>query len=264
MLNNDRDEAALPQPLISLTSDCRWRRITIGMSASRTYRLSRGQEASYLKVQSMEAGGCLLDEKDRIQWLQGKLPVPELLYYDRDESNEYLLLSEVAGLIASDKAHEAMLPQLMAQLAVGLKAVHAVDITDCPFDRTLGKVLEEARQRTEQGLVDEDDFDEERQGMSAAAIYQQLLENRPQAEELVFTHGDYCLPNIILHKGKVSGLIDWGRAGIADKYQDLALAVRSIAHNFGEGHVSAFLEAYGLQEADKAKLEYYKLLDEFF
>lgn len=264
MPNNEKDEAALPQPLIAMTNHCQWQRITIGMSASRTYRLSRGQEASYLKVQSLESDDCLLDERDRIRWLQGKLPVPEVLYYDRDESNEYLLLSEVAGLNASDKAYETMLPQLMEQLAVGIKAVHAVDVTDCPFNRTLGKVLEEARRRTEQGLVDEEDFDEERQGLGAAALYQQLLDSRPQEEELVFTHGDYCLPNIILDNGKFSGLIDWGRAGIADKYQDLALAVRSIAHNFGERHVSAFLEAYGLHEADKAKLEYYKLLDEFF
>ncbi|MGO4538594.1 APH(3') family aminoglycoside O-phosphotransferase [Paenibacillus sp. 2TAB19] len=264
MSEKDRGETVLPRPLLSMTGDCQWQRITLGMSASRTYRLSGERETSYLKVQSLVPYDCLSDERDRIVWLQGKLPVPEVLFYDRDESHEYLLLSEVAGVNASDKIYETMLPQLMEQLAVGLRAVHDVDITGCPFDRTLNIVLEEARRRTERGLVDEDGFDEERQGLKAAALYNELLKRKPQTEELVFTHGDYCLPNIILHQGAFSGLIDWGRGGIADKYQDLALAVRSITHNFGESWVPLFLEAYGLQGADKAKLEFYRVLDEFF
>ncbi|HLX56069.1 MAG TPA: phosphotransferase, partial [Ktedonobacteraceae bacterium] len=58
--------------------------------------------------------------------------------------------------------------------------------------------------------------------------------------------------------------IDWGRAGIADRYQDLALAARSLAYNFGPGWESLLWEAYGLQTVDAAKIAFYRLLDEFF
>ena len=44
-------------------------------------------------------------------------------------------------------------------------------------------------------------------------------------------HGDYCLPNIILKEHTVSGYIDVALAGVGDRYQDLALAVRSLAYN---------------------------------
>ncbi|SDP06533.1 Phosphotransferase enzyme family protein [Paenibacillus sp. yr247] len=87
---------------------------------------------------------------------------------------------------------------------------------------------------------------------------------KPITEDLVFTHGDYCLPNIIINNGKVHGFIDWGRAGVADRYQDLALAIRSIKYNFGNEYIYAFLDNYGLTELDESKVIYYQLMDEFF
>ncbi len=51
---------------------------------------------------------------------------------------------------------------------------------------------------------------------------------------------------------------------MADRYQDLALAARSIAYNFGAEWIKPFLDAYGLTEIDPAKIAFYKLLDEFF
>ena len=58
-----------------------------------------------------------------------------------------------------------------------------------------------------------------------------LEENRP-AFEPVLSHGDYCLPNIFLENGTLKGFIDLGRAGIGDKWNDIALCYRSLKHNF--------------------------------
>ncbi|SDP06563.1 kanamycin kinase [Paenibacillus sp. yr247] len=59
-----------------------------------------------------------------MKWLQGKLLVPEVVYYGQDDSNEYLLITEIEGINASEKSFEMILPQLMKQLAYSLRAVH--------------------------------------------------------------------------------------------------------------------------------------------
>jgi aminoglycoside phosphotransferase len=144
--------------------------------------------------------------------------------------------------------------------------VHNVDIDDCPFDQRLEGQIELVEQRTYAGLVDEDNFDKERRGRRAIDLLEELKRARPASEDLVFTHGDFCLPNVIinLQQTEISGLIDWGRGGIADRYQDIALAARSLAYNFSPQWIPLLFEEYGLTEPDQEKLRYYQLLDEFF
>ena len=49
-------------------------------------------------------------------------------------------------------------------------------------------------------------------------------------EVLAVTHGDWCLPNVVVDPEKltVTGLLDTGRMGRADRYTDLALMNRSL------------------------------------
>jgi aminoglycoside phosphotransferase len=264
MRGNKMQELILPENLFKITDGYTWRRITIGHSESKTYLLIGTSFNLYLKIQSLTAIESLFNEKERLEWLQGKLPVPEVVYYIQDDSNEYLLITEIEGINASDKSFEMMLPQLMQQLAYGLKTVHEIKIDNCPFNQRLENKIEEARQRVKNNLVDKEDFDQIRFGSKAEELFEELLLKKPTSEDLVFTHGDYCLPNIIINGGKVSGFIDWGRAGVADKYQDLALAIRSITYNFGKEQVRHFIEEYGVKDLDESKVFYYQLLDEFF
>lgn len=220
---------------------------------------------AYLKFKEYDPIESLEYEVGVLRWLQGKLPVPEVLYYNRIANIEYLLMSEIEGEDCSDEVMRAQPKHTVRQLAYGLKQIHSLDISDCPLDQRLDVKLEKARQRVELGLVDEEDFDEERTGRTARDVYELTVARRPTYEDLVFTHGDYCLPNIILKNGRLSGFIDLGRAGVADRYQDIGLAVRSIRFNLeDEKWVEAFLGCYGIEEADWERIEYYILLDELF
>jgi len=56
------------------------------------------------------------------------------------------------------------------------------------------------------------------------------MENKPSYEP-VLTHGDFCLPNILIKNGKLSGFIDLGKTGTGDRWMDIALCYRSLKHN---------------------------------
>lgn len=262
-LNFEHLPFELTQQLIGATPH----RILIGESGVAVYRLDGGQKPTrYLKVAGTNAPHELHIERDKLMWLQGRLAVPEVLYFGEEAGKQYLLLSAVEGVDASLIAEQSDPVQLVMTLAEGLRQIHAVPIENCPLQLRLDFMFVKAQKRVDQRLVDEDDFDDEWQGYTAQKLYDQLQIIRPRDEDLVFVHGDYCFPNVILQPDTlaINGFIDWSRGGVADRYQDLALAVRSIGRNVGERWIAPFYEAYGLEKVDARKIRFYQLLDEFF
>lgn len=257
----------LPHSLSERLVDNDWREIGLGLSRAQVFCLtSPDARRCYLKTDTLEKNPePLRFEAERLSWLKGKLPVPDVLALEEHDGREFLLLSEIPGTDLS-AAHENYGVEAMVDLAAdALQRIHAVDIAECPFDHSIAMRLPEVMKRLKLGTVDADDFDTERRGKSPFDVYRDMMLIVPEGEEdLVFTHGDYCLPNIIAQDGKLSGFVDLGRAGVADRYQDVALCARSIACNYGEQHVAAFMERYGTGEPDDRKMEFYRTLDEFF
>jgi aminoglycoside phosphotransferase len=263
-MNIESLQKSLPKALAEAVVDCYWQQVFTGYSTSRVFRLLRANhECLYLKVDFHTFDRDLKQEKLRLEWLRGRLPVPQVRMFLEGEGCDYLLLSEVPGIPASDDACKKDPAKVIEQLSAGLAMIHGLPINQCPFNETLEYKVEQARQRMIKGMVDESDFDKSRLGRTASELYQELIERRPADEELVFTHGDYCLPNIIVNDWQLSGLIDWGRAGIADWHQDIALFARSVEGNFGEKWVEQVYSACRIKP-DPAKIYFYTLLDEFF
>ena len=210
-----------------------------------------------------------------MKWLQGKLPVPKVLEYEEENGKTYLLMSKIAGEMSCDDFYLERPEVLVRALADGLKMLWEVDVCDCPQARDLDAVLKEAHFQVENNLVDIDNVEQDTFGENGFESPRDLLEwlenNRPSYEP-VFSHGDYCLPNVFLQDGQVNGFIDLGRSGVCDKWNDIALCYRSLKHNFDgvyggkiyEGFNSDMLfDALGI-EPDWEKINYFRLLDELF
>jgi len=264
----------LPPPLAADLSKHARTEVGAGESDSSVFRFERSNGSTvYLKSRRLDpppSDRPLFDEAERLGWMYAVgLPVPAVLQYHEWKGCEYLLLTEVAGTDASAPRPADQYPAIVGALAAGLRTLHATNISACPFDQSRRVRVAAAEARLRAGRVREDDFDAARQGRSAADLYAELAASPPASEDRVFTHGDYCLPNVILAGDgasgfRISGLVDCGNAGIADRYQDLALCARSVAYNFGPEMVPVLFAKYGLEKVDEAKLAYYQLLDEFF
>lgn len=251
----------LPSRLAPLAGR-QWARITLGRSGASIWRIEGGGETLYLKREAIHALSELPDEAQRLQWLATtSIPAPRLHEMFDEDGFSWLLMTALPG---ADLTHLVGTPtDLCNALATGLRALHALDPAACPFDHRLAARLERGAANVGAGRVDESDFDETREGWTAEAVLAWLLEHRPHAEDLVVTHGDASLPNIMARDGHFAGIIDCGRLGVADRWQDLALACRSIIYNCGQDHVPTFLAAYGAAW-DEQRYRYYCTLDELF
>jgi kanamycin kinase/aminoglycoside 3'-phosphotransferase-2 len=224
-----------------------------------------------LKIAPAGGPSDLEREKAVLEWLDGRLAVPKVLGFEESDGKCSILLSEIKGLpgseyVAANSHDPALIGRHVEQAARTMRAVHDLPIDACPLREDIDIKLATALENIRRGFVDESDFDLENQGKTAEAIYRELVEKKPAAEDLVFTHGDLCLPNYMVLDGEISGFIDFDRGGVADRCQDIALFLRSFGFNADNGMDvrEAFCRAYGIDALDEEKLYYYRLLDELF
>lgn len=215
------------------------------------------------------------NEVQAMQWLTGRLAVPEVLAHEYKDGKSYLLMTRAIGQMACDKHYMKNPEKLTELLAQALQQLWRIDISDCPLDQRLDRKLKAARFRVENNLVDTENVEPDTFGPngfeSPGTLLEWLITHRP-TEELVLSHGDFCLPNIFIEDGGKFSFIDLGRTGVSDKWQDIALCYRSLKHNYagkyGGEEYSKFdpkilFEKLGL-EPDWEKIQYYILLDELF
>jgi kanamycin kinase/aminoglycoside 3'-phosphotransferase-3 len=212
-----------------------------------------------------------------VKWLSGRLPVPSIPAYEIHNGLAYTLMTKAEGKMLCD-IDLLQTPELVIELAAkGLKMLWETDVHDCPCSVSrLSNRLKAAEYNVAHGLVDIENTGPEAFGKGGFKDPRELLEwlknNRPP-EDIVLTHGDYCLPNIFANGDRISGFIDLGKVGPADRWQDIAIAIRSLDHNFDGRYFSGepifdfkpqmFLDALGV-EMNEEKYRYYYLLDELF
>ena len=93
------------------------------------YAVLDGEEiVAYLKLAtSVQA------ERERLEWLERRLPVPRVLSSGTVESTEWLLLTPCRGLDLANLKHTEPASRIVALLAQALHIVHETAAADCPF-----------------------------------------------------------------------------------------------------------------------------------
>lgn len=256
---------AVPAGLAAAVSGRTWFRDSVGESGCAVHRLAgEGGGDLYLKSGSGPQLDDLVDEMVRLRWLAAHLPVPPLHGFVLERDSGWMLTGRLPGRTAYQilEGDPAMAPALAVSLAHFLRRLHAIPVERCPFQADHRVRLAAARDRVDAGLIDETDFDDARIGMSAEQVWAEMMAGRPPTFDRVVTHGDFSLDNLFVVEGTVTGCIDLGRVGIADRWQDLAILWNSLTE-FGEDAAEAMLQAYGIA-LDPAKLDFHLRLDEFF
>ncbi|WP_407566482.1 APH(3') family aminoglycoside O-phosphotransferase [Streptomyces sp. 184] len=257
-----------------------WRPVTDGMSGAGVWRLS-GPGELFVKTAAAdghpEPGADLRHEAACARWLRAQgLPAPEVVDAGAADGMTWLVTEARPGWSLAEPWPVELRAGAVEAMARFARRLHELPADGCPFVRDLSVTVPLAGAAVAAGLVDEEDFDDDRAGQSAAGLFAELERTRPAVEDPVVCHGDLCAPNVLVDPEtlEVSGVIDLGRLGVADRHLDLALAVRSLEDKelnpqHGPAAAELFLRAYGAAggggvPADPARMEFYTLLDEFF
>jgi aminoglycoside 3'-phosphotransferase-1 len=257
----------VPAGLASAVDGYAWARDAVGESGGGVYRLYGHRTAPdlFLKHGDGTVADDITDEMARLHWLADHVSVPTVRHFIRTPDEAWLLTTALEGRTAyqilSDQPSAG--PAVVTALADCLHRWHAIPVEACPFNSDHLLRLHQARARIAAGLVDTDDFDDERLGWTAEQVWLALQDLLPLTPDPVVTHGDFSLDNILIRDGAVVGCIDVGRAGVADRYQDLAILWNSLAE-FGSEIQEQLFASYGNAAPDARKLPFHLLLDEFF
>lgn len=196
-----------------------------------TYRLGAGER--YLKAESAGTGWDLDAEIARLEWIGHHVPVPRVLDCGERDGVRWLLTSGLPGRSAVDRPWRDRPATVVPELGLALRRFHdRVPVASCPFSWSVDDRVA-------------------RHGLDPAFLH------RAAELDAVVCHGDACNPNFLLaDDGALSGYVDLGNLGVADRWADLAPALMSLSWNYGQGWERTFLDAYGI-DPDPGKQSFY-------
>lgn len=222
-----------------------------------TWRIGGGE--SYVKVGPPHEEFQPAAESERLEWLAARgIAVPRVLDLGECDGRTWMHTVGLPGTNAIECQDDPV--ATVAALGRGLRRFHdALPVEECPFTFSV-----ESRVRR-RGLTDFDDV---------------------PPLDLVVCHGDACNPNFLVEwvtspstpsprssaRGtqdpreervegalEVTGYVDLGLCGVADRWADLVMAVGSLAWNFPGVDGRVLLDAYGVEQAPE-KFAFYDAL----
>lgn len=248
-----------PRPEAGLLAGGAWELIEEGESDTSVYR--RGDV--FAKCCGPAGVAELIAERDRVEWLSTTdVPGPSVVDWLESPTGACLLTTAVPGLAGTNLPEQSR-EDAMVQLGLMIRRLH--DQPDCPFERPLDEVIATAEDVVRRGAVNPSFLTDEWRRLAPEELLARVKEQRAWVEsvaEPAICHGDACLPNVFFDPDtlEVTGVIDLGRLGVADRYTDLALTTIQIRDEWGLDP-TPFLTAYGVPEPDSRRLEFFRLLD---
>ncbi len=203
-------------------------------------------------------------EYDFLQEYYESLPVPEVYAYCREGADSYLLTSTIEGEPLHTVIDEFSSSQIIDLVGEALDLIANQPLIPGTSD-ALELELQEVERIIRQGEIDRDSF-LQNTGRSPEAELEAIRAEQFFHRDDVLSHGDFCLPNLMVKDGELSGIIDWGKAGRGDIYRDLAALEGSMRRNVGQDGMKEFFTILDMDYADfrPAKIQYYNRIDQFW
>lgn len=203
---------------------------------------------------------------DTIYWLTQlrkiNIPVPEIIANGRYQNYDYVILSYIDGedlgivypALSDDEKHAIAREVVRIQNIVGTMELKEID-DNWSWKRFIQDTLDRARERIEKnGYFDTDKVERVwKMGESLQDYFRQI---KPIAYL-----DDISTKNLLIQKGKVSGVIDIDWIGVGDKLTYIAMTNVALLHmDYDTDYVEHLLDEMHLDQTERRAFIYYSLL----
>ena len=238
MTTNELKQIILTNDLNQFIHGADVQQIGIGCSGDSVLKISKDGNDFFLKY---SANKNIETEYKKLNWLQGCLPVPQIISYQHENGIHYLLTRGLAGEMICTPRYMKNWHSGLNVILQAFEKLWATNIQDCSFDARLDYKLKQIKVKIDSEQIKPEDIRPEflEKYGSIDGIYEYLIKNKPD-EQLCFSHGDTSLPNIFGHSDKLSGFIDVSDCGVGDIWFDIAVTAKSIKRNYNEEAVQIF------------------------
>lgn len=209
------------------------------------------------------APGALLDEVDRLLWLAGGGPAPEMVATGRaDDGSESAAIRLGSAAATAQHGHPMGPEALVKTLAGSLRSLHDRATDHCPFVADTEALRAVVDGRIEIGVIAET-VDGPYAGRSApelAAIFDDLMDELGESRDPVFVHAALRPDRIWLDPDGTATFLGWQWSGLGDRHVDVAAVATLLTRLHGPALVAPFVEAYGFDRIDLRRLDAHQLL----
>ena len=165
-------------------------------------------------------------------------------------ARDWLLTAAIPGEDCLHRQYQDDPARLSALLGQLLRMLHGTPAADCPVTLT-PDYLTAAIQGCTAGRFDPALLSGLWRFSGPEEAHQVIREALPYFRADTLTHGDYCLPNVLLDNWHFSGFIDVGTGGLGDRHMDLFWGIWSIRFNLkNRRYCDRFLDAYGREAVE--------------
>lgn len=240
----------------------------IGFSGDAVYLLEEGYQGKdvVVKISSRDE---VRFEGENLQWLFNQVRVPKIYEIGKIENQNYLIMEKLPGRMLQEAFVDWKVEDVICEYARAIRRFHEIPLGKIPHNHGVEQKIQEAKENIDKKVVKTQYFEPEFQNMSALEVYQLMLQYRPKEEDIVISHGDVCMPNMILNENAEIGYIDVVQMGTNDRHLDIAIGLRSLRYNLAlysyeltKEYIDLFKKAYGIEKLDRDKIMFYILLDE--
>lgn len=203
---------------------------------------------------------------DTIYWLtqlrKVNIPVPQIIANGRYQNYDYVILSYIDGedlgivypALSKDEKHVIAREVVGIQNIVGTMELKEID-DNWSWNQFIQYILDRARDRIEKNGYFDTDKVEQLWEMG------EILHDYFQQIKPIAYLDDISTKNLLIQKGKVSGVIDIDWIGVGDKLTYIAMTNVALLHmDYDTDYVDHLLEEMHIDQTERRAFIYYSLL----